>query len=117
MRLSEAFLAGLGGKGSRLGRSAGEVERLFAQLDGAGAAFARSVGERLSKEADALEALGGLHLADLLLAHRAAAGEREALEQLDRQIVVEARAVARSTSPLAADELAQLLRQKLLVGE
>lgn len=52
---------------------------------------------------------------DLELAHRALAGDATALAELDRRISTESARVA-ATQRLPADEVRQLLRERLLVG-
>lgn len=52
---------------------------------------------------------------DLVLVKRVLANDQPALAELETRVVTESRKVARSTS-MNADELAQLLREKVLIG-
>ena len=79
-------------------------------------AFAAHVGSRLDGAPDVEEALADLHAEDLFLAYACGTGVRAAIAALDRQIgpVVEG-ARARMKGKASVEDVAQLLREKLLV--
>jgi RNA polymerase sigma-70 factor (ECF subfamily) len=68
---------------------------------------------------DPLQVLGTLHVSDLWLADRAAAGEPASLAELDHKLDRAVRAAVSRIRPDAAflDEVAQTLRSKLLLAE
>lgn len=79
-------------------------------------AFAAHIGTRLDGAPDVEEALADLHAEDLFLAYACGTGVKAAIAALDRQIgpVVEG-ALARMKGKASTEDVAQLLREKLLV--
>lgn len=79
----------------------------------------RALARRMRPAEDALEALATLHVVDLWLVERAAAGEATAIAQLDLLLVRAVRGAASRVRPDAAflDEVAQQLRGKLFVSQ
>lgn len=80
--------------------------------------FARHLGERVAKDAPLADGLRALAVEDLYLARGCLAGDRAALEGLQRAVLVPVgRAVRRvDASDAFVDEVLQLTRMKLLVG-
>jgi RNA polymerase sigma-70 factor (ECF subfamily) len=80
--------------------------------------FARQVGVRLRDDSDPLQALGRFHGIDVYLAAALERGDRRAVAVFETELVPEvARYVARiDASPAFADDVAQLLRERVLVA-
>lgn len=80
--------------------------------------FARHLGERVAREAPLADGLRALASEDLYLARACLAGDRAALDSLQRAVLVPvSRAVRRvDASDAFVDEVLQLTRMKLLVG-
>lgn len=80
--------------------------------------LARALGQR-APAAEAAAALSALHIADVALTLRVISGERGALETFERVLIEQVKAaVSRvDASPAFADEVAQLLRVRLLLAE
>ncbi|QSQ27110.1 RNA polymerase subunit sigma-70 [Pyxidicoccus parkwayensis] len=80
--------------------------------------FARHLGARVAREAPLAEGLRALAAEDLYLARACLAGDRTALDNLQRAVLVPVgRAVRRvDASDVFVDEVLQLTRMKLLVG-
>ena len=81
--------------------------------------FARHVERTVQGDADPLRALGELHAGDLYLAFACAAGDRAALAAFEHRMLPEVGAYIARTDPdpALADEVKQLLRHRLLVGD
>ncbi|WP_163997534.1 RNA polymerase subunit sigma-70 [Pyxidicoccus caerfyrddinensis] len=80
--------------------------------------FARHLGERVAREASLADGLRALAVEDLYLARACLAGDRAAMDGLQRAVLVPvSRAVRRvDASDAFVDEVLQLTRMKLLVG-
>lgn len=78
--------------------------------------FVRCIAVRVGTEPDPVEALQGLHVADLWLACACACGDPSALAAFDRQYLRPVQAAIAVRDGGSADEVAQLLRERLLVG-
>jgi RNA polymerase sigma-70 factor (ECF subfamily) len=80
--------------------------------------FARHLGERVAREASLSDGLRALAVEDLYLARACLAGDRAAMDGLQRAVLVPvSRAVRRvDASDAFVDEVLQLTRMKLLVG-
>ena len=124
--LSAAFLSP-GIAGDALG-SPGELEAALLALhdagraawpgvDVAGPVFARYLGERVAGR-DVADALGACHVEDLYLACACARGVAPALLSFERAFAVHVPAFVRRVdpSPAFADDVAQVLRERLFVG-
>jgi RNA polymerase sigma-70 factor (ECF subfamily) len=129
MDLAGIFLSHAGGSRARLETVADLGALLAALLEGGRAAwegveldagvFLRHMAARLPREGDPLEALRALHAADLYLACACAAGDARAVATFEAQLIAPAAAHLRRSGSLAelADEVAQVLRLRLLVAE
>jgi RNA polymerase sigma-70 factor (ECF subfamily) len=124
--LSDALVASYRGKGLRPSATLEEELRRMTELGHARwpevrldpATFARYIGERLPEGAEPQAALQGLHASDLYLACACALGDPAAIAALDREFLAEVPRWLRPTKRAAhvADEVQQLLREKLLVS-
>jgi RNA polymerase sigma-70 factor (ECF subfamily) len=131
-RLAAVFLEHLGAQArSQLGAGddlEGLLERAVASAQAArpgievpAEAFVQSLATRLSaaKSAPPARALEALHLGDLLLACGCERGDRAALAEFERAFVPDLLAAVKNVdrSGSHADDVLQMLRQKLFVGE
>src|SRR5262245_56150780 len=82
------------------------------------ATFGAHVLARLSEDADPAAALAGLHGPDLYLACACAEGDPRALEELERRLMPEVTQFLNrgDAFPGFADEVKQVLRERVLVG-
>jgi RNA polymerase sigma-70 factor, ECF subfamily len=81
--------------------------------------FAAHVSRHVGEASDPEAAIAELHAADMYLACACASGDPAALRQFEEQVLPQAAAALRrlDPSPAFADEVRQLLRQKLFVGD
>ena len=84
----------------------------------AAAVMFRRVADRIADEPDTVTALQRLHVRDLCLATACAGGEPRAMAQFEQQLMPHVAGFVRriDRSPHFADEVRQLLREKLFVG-
>jgi RNA polymerase sigma-70 factor (ECF subfamily) len=124
--LRSAFSRAWAGPAPRLGPGLGErldaawerARREWSALARDPSGFAAHLARHVPAQADPSLALDGLAAPDLLLAFASLSGEPGALAELDGRVGREATRTARrfDPSPAFADELAQELRQRLLVA-
>jgi RNA polymerase sigma-70 factor (ECF subfamily) len=80
--------------------------------------FVEHIGRRIDDAEDVATALAELHAADLWLAYACGRGNRAAIGELDRQLgSLVPLALARMKEKVSAEDVGQLLREKLLVGK
>jgi RNA polymerase sigma-70 factor (ECF subfamily) len=124
------FLARLGRRAEDVGRSVDSIEAALRALDAAGRsawpevplqaqAFAVHIADRVRAQRNVNDALSGLHAADLFLACACSRGVPAALAAFERTHLARVHGfVGRIDSSLAfADEVAQSIREQLLVAE
>jgi RNA polymerase sigma-70 factor (ECF subfamily) len=126
-RLQRELVAALIDAGASGPRGAAELDATCAELAERVAArwpawidagtFARYVAARVDPDADVQAALGELHVVDLYLACACARGVAAAHAVFDREYVAELRGAMRTVDASRdfADEVLQLLREKMLV--
>lgn len=92
-------------------------ERAWPQLRLPALDFVRNVARHVAEEPDLLAALGRLRAGDLYLASACARGLPNAVAEFDRAFLARLPALARvDPAPAFADEVRQVLREKLFVG-
>jgi RNA polymerase sigma-70 factor (ECF subfamily) len=107
------------GCGETLGRVVEHAQASWPGLEVPVPTFVRYLAERIPPEGDVREALAGIHAADLYLACACARQVPGAIERFENHFAKTVDAFIRGVHGMAAgaDEIRQLLRQKLFVDE